>query len=347
MGHNPRSMWFLVLLNGLLLYNAYKNLTAVSGLVMIAALIGTYLFHIAVHELGHAVAAFAVGYQTTAIVVGAGPRLISGRLGGVDVALHLFPLGGYTSHRGHAALASKPGFWAREFLVTAAGPLATLSLTLVSVFWLNDFGAIDLKYDVGIRRTHHIGSELAFVGWWLLVINLVPMLPNSDGSKLFAMLFRRRQAAAHRDALVANDILQTQRIDATAELPAETFGPLSGLMKGMVLHGKGRDLEALALLDSVNPEDLDPTSRSALWSSMATICLRRGDLTRADALSLRALHETDPPTPTAQVAHAEVLFATGERAEANRLFDAALAIPGLGEETRESFARRRTIAARM
>ncbi len=106
------------------------------GLLWFILLIGGL---IAVHELGHFVAAKLVDVKVLKISIGFGPSLWSRRIGGTEVSLSCIPLGGYVrllgenreviadSDRGRA-FHHKPS-WQRLFVILA-GPMANLLLPL-------------------------------------------------------------------------------------------------------------------------------------------------------------------------------------------------------------------------
>ena len=99
-----------------------------------------------VHELGHFLAAKAVGMRVETFSVGFGPRLTGKVFGGTDYRISLIPLGGYVkmSSEGHSA---KP-IWQRIF-VSLAGPLANLCFALAILVGLYAVGVPSLTSRIG------------------------------------------------------------------------------------------------------------------------------------------------------------------------------------------------------
>ncbi len=112
-----------------------------------------------VHELGHFLAARAVGIGVEAFSLGWGPRLLSWKRGETEYRISVFPIGGYCLMRGEAefrqAIESKnaeiprtPGTFhgaspLRRIIVSLAGPLANVVFAAI-VF----IGVAGVGYDV-------------------------------------------------------------------------------------------------------------------------------------------------------------------------------------------------------
>lgn len=113
-----------------------------------------------VHELGHAVAAWAQGLEVQRIECGAGPVLL--RVGVLRV--RLFPLGGATAVVG--------GRWWQQAIVGLCGPAASLAI-----------GAVALVIDQ---------RPIGYFSLALGLTNLLP-LPWLDGGRVLS-LTRKRQS---------------------------------------------------------------------------------------------------------------------------------------------------------
>ena len=109
----------------------------------IVLLLGGLIF---VHELGHFLAAKALGVKVVRFSIGFGPRLLGFRRGETEYLLALLPLGGYVKMAGDEPGAPLPpedqgrGFleaapWKR-FTIAFAGPAANLLFPVVVYFGL-------------------------------------------------------------------------------------------------------------------------------------------------------------------------------------------------------------------
>jgi regulator of sigma E protease len=91
---------------------------------------------IVVHELGHLVAAKAVGIPVAGFSVGFGPKVWSRRMGQVEYSLRALPLGGFvTPALEEEAFAAVP--LARRLVFFLGGPLANLLAALPALAALN------------------------------------------------------------------------------------------------------------------------------------------------------------------------------------------------------------------
>jgi hypothetical protein len=70
------------------------------------------------HEVGHAVAAWLVGWRVRKIVIGVGPKLWRRRVGETDVTVNLAPISGFII----PGPTSRSGYRAKSAFVYAAGP---------------------------------------------------------------------------------------------------------------------------------------------------------------------------------------------------------------------------------
>ncbi len=109
-------------------------------LYIIAALL-VFGFLIAVHELGHFLAAKACGVRVNEFSVGMGPALWRKQRGETQYSLRAFPIGGYCAMEGEdedsddPAALNRQGFWQR-LLIFAAGAGMNFLAGLVIIFCL-------------------------------------------------------------------------------------------------------------------------------------------------------------------------------------------------------------------
>ena len=96
---------------------------------------------IAVHELGHFLAAKACGVRVNEFAIGMGPALFKKTRGDTTYALRLLPIGGFCAMEGEEEDSSDPaalnnqGFW-RKLLIFAAGALMNFLTGLVIILVL-------------------------------------------------------------------------------------------------------------------------------------------------------------------------------------------------------------------
>ncbi len=137
-----------------------------------------------VHELGHALAASALGVRLWGVRLGIGPVVYEGPIGGIHCRIAWFPLGGMVQlldadadALGYRDVYSPrwqfmwvPGAW-RAPIISAAGPIASLVVAAIFTTALASLGHIGDPAQI-LRY-----SALANLGGWL---NLLPLGP-SDG----------------------------------------------------------------------------------------------------------------------------------------------------------------------
>ena len=99
---------------------------------------------LALHEMGHFVAARACRIQITQAGLGWGPRLFGFQVKGVDYQLRLLPLGAYI-RMDMAGLQKRPLF--QQLFVLLAG--IAVNFVLAAVTWGTFFGTFNLVLAVG------------------------------------------------------------------------------------------------------------------------------------------------------------------------------------------------------
>ena len=109
-------------------------------LYIIAALL-LFGILIAVHELGHFLAAKACGVRVNEFAIGMGPTLWQKQKGGTQYSLRAFPVGGFCAMEGEEEESDDPaalnnqGFW-KKLLIFAAGAAMNFLAGLLIIFFL-------------------------------------------------------------------------------------------------------------------------------------------------------------------------------------------------------------------
>jgi hypothetical protein len=159
------------------------------GFWIVASLLLLYLLlHLALipHEIGHALAAWLMGFELTQIQIGSGRPLWAVIVAGVEISYGSVPFGGSTKF-------GAPGarwFRARMIVVSIAGPAANLACFWTTIRLVNDY-----------QSQPHILPNLYVIPVWLLanllvvVANLTPKMDRStarltDGLMVWRMLWK-------------------------------------------------------------------------------------------------------------------------------------------------------------
>jgi regulator of sigma E protease len=168
---------------------------------------------ILIHELGHFLAARAVGMATPEFSVGMGPRLFSFRLGGTAFIVRLVPLAGYVllpdlaNEEGHTNVSAL-----RRTAVMLAGPLFNLLFAMVLVgpgqvlmllaHWYASMadlfagseaqisGLVGMSDAVGkavLTSWSYFSTLIAYLSINFCIFNLLPF-PGLDGGRLVGLL---------------------------------------------------------------------------------------------------------------------------------------------------------------
>ena len=124
----------------------------------------SFVAALALHEMGHFLAARACRVQVTHAGLGWGPKLFGFRVKAVDYQLHLLPLGAYI-RMDMAGLQKRPLF--QQLFVLLAG--IAMNFILAAISWGTFFGTLNLV---------------------LAVANLFPLY-QQDGWKSGMVIFRR------------------------------------------------------------------------------------------------------------------------------------------------------------
>ena len=128
---------------------------------------------VAIHELGHALMAWMVGWGVRRLVVGFGKTLYQFRIGGVPMEIRAFPISGFVEPVQRDLISPR----IKNALIYAAGP----GIELVLGF----FVASVIGFDILFARTSDLGI-LAVQSFCLAavtgaILNLIPMPIRLDG----------------------------------------------------------------------------------------------------------------------------------------------------------------------
>jgi regulator of sigma E protease len=162
------------------------------GLLLFLVTLGILIF---VHEMGHFLAAKAVGVTVEEFAWGFGPKLVTLlRRGGTEYTVRALPLGGFVSMVGMQpedvgvpnGLMSKPA-WARA-LVFVAGPLMNVILALLILCSMGMItGAPDKRSTQVLQVVPH--SEAAQIGLRTGdVVAAIDEMPLKDGDQLIKVI---------------------------------------------------------------------------------------------------------------------------------------------------------------
>ena len=180
------------------------DILALYGLLFAGQVIGTLA-----HELGHLICAGIASIKVERIVIGGGPVLARGRIGGLAVELRRWPVSGAVWPAPDAVL---PKRWllALFLLGGVLGNIAVIGL----VSWLHAAGVAPQIID-------RAGPPILLVQVWIIIANLAPHhghlngIPvTSDGLQLLSLVSRR----------VANlALLRPYRSSRLRLLPSKAF----------------------------------------------------------------------------------------------------------------------------
>jgi hypothetical protein len=285
---------------------------------------------IALHEAGHALAAWAVGFDVYAVDLGL-------------VALRLFPARSLRlQHDGRLLLGGMTYLAPRRELGVGAEAAAVLGGPLLSLALGLGLGALAFRWPGGFRSAGaQVCALWAVVSLLLFAFSIVPrenlrLGAASDGYRLWKVLARKPGGAAPAWAqrlIVAGVLGVAPRESGVTEAEAE-----AGLACGRADGGLGLLVGAVRLLNGDTPTrarpllekalalsedeplavDLDVLTQAAVYLSLV-----EPDLPRAAALLARLQARLGVPE-YAQIAQAAQLWAQGRVAESRARRDAWL-----------------------
>jgi tetratricopeptide (TPR) repeat protein len=250
---------------------------------------------IPVHELGHAIAGWLVGFRIVAVTLGSGPLLLLRTVLGVKVRIKALPLMGLTS--GVPRDDAPTQRW-RLWIFTAGGPAANVLIYFV-LRWM--FGAAALRD----FKSHPLVGTAVWVNWWVLAANLFPFRTKeglaSDGYGLLTTPFwsaakqlemhARTSVAKAGFALMNGDLDGARR--AADELRRQApDSPWSLVAIASVEHAHRRHEAARDLYRQALAATSEARAAAILKNNIAFMNVALGrdeDLPEADLLSSEAI----------------------------------------------------------
>jgi tetratricopeptide (TPR) repeat protein len=251
------------------------------------------------HELGHALAAHALGLRVFSITVGVGPVVYERIAAGVRLRVHAYPFGGFT----RCAFRDSRVWRLKHFLFIAAGPAVNVSFLAATLAVVRD-RTVEMLV-LGLAP----GLMFAAANALVLVLNLLPyrmivqstLVPN-DGLALLRTPFLA--PAVLEEARAALFQLEAQSCRERGDLPAAR----SRLEHGLIAHPGAAVLRlelglTLALLgecEAARSEFLavaeapgvNAAAQAIAWNNIAwadIVTAPNGRLEEADRLSQEAL----------------------------------------------------------
>lgn len=231
-------------------------------------LVGVVVGSVLVHELAHVAAARAVGHDVFEIQVGTGPRATV-RIGEIDLALGLLPLGGHVQTGARGASGSR---W-RSAAVAAGGVAANLALAAGGAL----AGA----------------DEVAGFNVLVVAANLWPGgrrrmgLPCSDGRRLLDLARGDADAMAEErsgwysvHAMRAREAGDLERARQLVEAGRSAVGETRALLAvaGLVAHDEERHADVVAAYARLIDDDrISLAGRAGFAADAAWAALRSGD----------------------------------------------------------------------
>ena len=193
----PAQWWFTVLfmagILGLFVADICHDYTSIKLSALLVLLFWIPL--LLLHEAGHAIVAWVLGWHVSQVVIGMGKSLGSFRIGSAGIEIRMFPIEGFV--RSVPNNLSLPGF--KHALIYLAGPGADLLVAFTTLALVGPdrlFNASDNYWDI-------LWQSLAMAGATQGVMNLIPMsistpqgyIPN-DGLGIILSLLRPSSAYA-------------------------------------------------------------------------------------------------------------------------------------------------------
>jgi tetratricopeptide (TPR) repeat protein len=351
---NPRrqSIWFAIasvlgwaaVRQGITVFEAYADRIGLPDLEMdrtpLLALFLLVWLHIGVHECGHALAAWAVGFRLKAF--GIGPLALHKDEKGIHFRFEwrLLLTGGYTG----AVPTSAEGIWRKQIVVVAAGPFASFAAGAAFI------GLFFLAPETPLAALWHDLAIGSLLGFYIGALNLIP-IGYTDGTMLLHLILRTRrgeeliakcldsqiwQAADDRNAAIDYKGCAALKRTALERLleqgeadPARLAEEYLGLGRMEVAAEQWREAEqhlrqALDLLAKGEPK---ASRESTCWACLHRIYLRRRDLAGAEEAYRKALatNESLRPTMSSQSARLTLSFCIAELHVHAHAFEPALA----------------------
>lgn len=273
---------------------------------------------IAIHELGHALVARALGFRVHEIVLGFGPELLRLRVLGAPMTVRLWPAGGYVvpapRDLRHARIKSAAIYF--------AGPAAELALVGVMLLVVGPDRLLSVTPDVGMIAL----QSLAVAAVMGAVMNLFPTRAAGGASDGLGMLLSLGTPDSHFRYRMVRPTLMQAELELVAGRPGAALALLERAcaeqpdqltlraMRARCLAGVGRFDEAFAELEALRDApggcDIDEAER---LHAAACVALAQADpdLLGDAETACRAALERMPENDAIAITHGEVLLALG------------------------------------
>jgi len=301
------------------------------GCLFVGILYLTFVLTVLPHELGHALAALAVGMRVFTVTVGwSGRILLVAQVFGYDFVFRSIPLGG-SAHIGPKSVRFAR---LRYFIAVLGGPLANLLLIVLALWLIDDSSREDITYWALAAFIYGNIIKLALGLFPRKVRHERRRIPN-DGLILLQIFRMSRTSidAWHSttfyyealEALERGNVSDARRWLANG-VEAYPDNSWSESMQASILTHEHKYREArdiyLAILS--RPES-KPEFQSQLWNGIAWLDLRIDDptlLEEADQFSRRAI-EDDPWSSLVRGTRGSVLIELGQIDEGYPLVEQA------------------------
>lgn len=320
-------------ITGVLLIVFTKDLMIGRCFLFLGTFYLAFIGSIVIHELGHALAALAVGLRLFTIQIGQGGRLLSvQRFWKYDVAFYSDPLGG-----GRVVWSPKHlrGLRWRMFFMILAGPLTNAILIAIAAWLLAEIAIHDVSRTI-LYAT--IAENIMLLGCsvfpWMISSGHGQRIPN-DGRQLlttpFLSIKAREELHAATFFLELLEALERDQIDDAKGWLAK--GIESYPVNKWIDFGNARILEhdgnysaaRDAYFAAINQPEITPHVRAAVANNIAWVNLLIADsklLAEADQFSRQALEEI-PWEPSIKRTRGSVLIELGQIEEGVRLVEQA------------------------
>lgn len=302
----------------LLVAYVYSQLgsSGVSALIDTTLVVASLLLAVLIHEVGHALVAQRLGYQTRIIVLWA--------LGGLVMFDRV------------------PGRARHQIAISAAGPLANLALALVIIgllwgaeallghWWWYDLRGWFFDRDLPGIRLDRVAQQAIVLNLVLAVFNLIPIFPLDGGQILRALLSTQ---------------LATRRADQVTLLVGAPIALL--LLVGFAVRGDLLAVFTTLLIvlaaSTLNPWIAERLNTAAAWGfSRGELYARQQDYARTLAYADRAITR-GRAVARHHLLRSYVLIVTGELTAGRQA--ATAAIPGSAGAQRAIAFTNRAVAA--
>lgn len=302
---------------------------------LVIAFVAVLALHIVVHELGHAFVGALMGFRVDRVVSGSGPRLLHLRTQDTEVEFRLFPTGGATRFSVFDALAPGPHLVRRFALTVAAGPAAALLLGFVLAEPLLGNWTDTMRMANGSTRTFDAADMARTLGFWLLVLNLLPFR-GRDGAHLMSILRSGPHDRLATEQRLASAAFTNQVMDYETDLvlrecavhPELLENPYTRTTHAVALLFEERPHEAIRSLEPIVDHDLPDDLRKMVPYTLAVACLEAdpvGLCVETDEWIERTVWSRGARDPLTFVARALQAARLGDSAAALEWVEAGLA----------------------